>query len=186
MESRKIKLAGMLKEIEAFKFGDFTLSSGKKSNTYIDCRLATLDSVVLHQICNDINAVCRENGIHFDFVGGMTIGADPIVGGLLRVYGLVDKRLRGFLVRKETKKHGMGNLVEGHLYRGTSALIVEDVTTTGDSTQKVVDVLKGAGVNVAAIVSIVDRGEGAKQRFKDQNIPFFSLLTLQELLELLV
>lgn len=186
MESRKIKLAGMLKEIEAFKTGDFTLSSGKKSNIYVDCRLATLNSTVLHQICNDINAICRENGVQFDCVGGMVVGADPIVGGLLRGYGQSDKGLRGFLVRKETKKHGAGNLIEGHLDYGFHALIVDDVTTTGDSTQKVVDAVKTAGASISAIVTIIDRGEGAKQRFLNQGIPFFSLLTLQELIELLV
>lgn len=183
MESRKIKLAGMFKEIGAFKVGDFILPSGKKSHTFLDCGLATLNSVVLHQICNDINTVCRTNDVEFNCVGGMSLGADSLVGGLLRVYGLVDKNLSGFLLRKSPNKQ---KPVEGHLEYGHRVLIVEDVTATGNSVQKVVDVVKNAGATVSAILSVIDRDIGAKQRFESQGLKFLSLLTYRELVELLL
>jgi orotate phosphoribosyltransferase len=163
----------------SFKKGDFTLASGKKSNYYINGKMSTLDArgayltarVFLAMIADDVP----------DAVGGLTLGADPIVGAMLSLAGLEDLRLKGFIVRKATKDHGTKSLVEGPLYAGDRAVIVEDVVTTGGSSLKAIAAVREAGCSVNRVLAIVDREEGARKNLAGADIRLESIFTKTEL-----
>lgn len=166
----------------SFKRGHFILASGKTSDFYLDCRKTTLDgrgSYLIGQLFNEILAP-----LHLDAVGGMSLGADPIVSAITYRSADVGHPIRGFLVRKEAKGHGMGNQVEGHLAPWMRVALVEDVVTTGGSTLKAIDAVEHAcpGVKIVQILSLVDRGEGGKEAFAARAIPFQSLYSVQEFL----
>ena len=115
-------------------------------------------------------------------IGGLTLGADPIVGATLALapaHGRPD--LRGFLVRKQAKAHGTGNLVEGPLEPGSTVAIVDDVATTGGSSLQAIEAVQAMGCKVALVAVVLDRLEGASQAFASRGIPFHSLLTIRDL-----
>jgi orotate phosphoribosyltransferase len=150
----KEELLRLLKQQAAFKFGDFTLSSGKKSDFYVDCRKITLHPrgakligrIVLEKIA----------GLKIDAVGGLTLGADPIIGAVITLGDLP-----GFIVRKKAKEHGTKQRIEGMIEPGWNVLIVEDVATTGGSALEAVQAAEAAGAKVVKVISVVDREEGA-------------------------
>jgi orotate phosphoribosyltransferase len=172
-------LAILVKE-KALKTGDFKLASGKRSHYYLDCRNVTLCSEGAHAVGIAVCDVLRDYNV--DAVGGMTMGADPIVGATLAMSSpLFRDGLKGFLVRKEPKTHGTNQLVEGPLCRGDRVAIVEDVTTTGASAMKAVEAVRDMGCTVAIVITLVDRLEGAWDFFTTQGIHFHPLLTIKEL-----
>ena len=177
------KLIEQFRRTGAFKKGDFTLASGKKSNVYVDCRLLTLDGEALVEVSRQFLLLVREQLVDFpSVVGGVTSGADPIVAGFILMANYVwEKEIRGFFVRKEAKDHGTKKQIEGYCPAGSGVVIFDDVATTGGSSQIAVDAVRASGSEVLAVCVIVDREEGAKQRFADQGIPMYSLLTLREL-----
>lgn len=176
----KSRLKDILKEKSILR-GDFTLASGKKSTYYIDGRLTTLDAegvnligkLVLEEIKKDPSIVA---------VGGPTMGADPIVGSVLALSQEADSPLQGFLVRKEEKGHGTGKMVEGNLKSGDTVAMVEDVVTTGGSVIKAINAVREAGGEVKVLFVIVDREEGAKLKFEEMGVQFFSIFKISELL----
>lgn len=172
------ELVQLFIELGAYQEGDFVLSSGQKSNYYVDCKKATLDSRALQIIVDDISSYCMFNDIIYDCVGGMSTGADPIIGGMLQIARL---RTKGFYVRKSHKEHGMCNQVEGHVYG--DILLVEDVTTTGRSLANVIDLIKSNyGKNIVGAISVVDRMEGAKAFLLEKyGVCLHSLLTVDDL-----
>ena len=117
-----------------------------------------------------------------DAVGGLTMGADPIVGATLALAGLAGMgHLRGFLVRKEAKGHGTGKLVEGPLEPGATVAIVDDVATTGGSSLQAVDAVQAMGCQVVVVIAVLDRLEGAGAAFAARELPFRALLTIRDL-----
>jgi orotate phosphoribosyltransferase len=162
----------------ALKFGDFTLASGRKSTCYLDGRLITLHGEGLWLIAEGVLDSLAE----FDFaaVGGMSIGADPIVGGVLTVAAERGRPLLGFLVRKETKEHGTKRMVEGHVQPGSKVVIVDDVITTGGSSLQAIDRASEIGCRVVCAVGVCDRLQGGAEAFAARGIPFRSLLTIRD------
>ena len=163
----KEQLKKLLFETGAFQTGDFTLSSGKKSNFYIDCRKITLHP----QGAKLIGKIILEKikGLKIDAVGGMTLGADPIVGAVIML-----SDIPGFIVRKKEKEHGTKQKIEGHLKKGWNVLIVEDVSTTGGSALQAIQTVEFAGAKVVKVISVVDREEGAKEGLANYNFePIF-------------
>nr|MCU0978925.1 hypothetical protein [Pirellulaceae bacterium] len=124
----KRALMALVRE-KALEFGDFTLASGKKASYYLDCRKITLDSRGANLIAEGILELLGDDLPAA--IGGMAIGADPITAAVITVAGRQGKSLRGFIVRKEAKTHGKGRDVEGPVSSGDTAVIVEDVVTTG-------------------------------------------------------
>jgi orotate phosphoribosyltransferase len=173
----KQRLMALFRE-RALKFGDFTLASGKKAKYYLDGKQVTLHSAGLRQVSLGLLELLR--GVGFDAVGGMSIGADPIVAGVLTVAAEQGRDLKGFLVRKESKGHGTQRFVEGPLEPGERVVIVEDVVTTGGSSLLAIDRVQEFGAKVVQVLAIVDRMEGGAANFRERGIPFASLLTIED------
>ena len=163
----------------ALKFGDFTLASGRKSNYYLDKMQISLESRGLRLLCEGIFDLLDDE--EFDAIGGMTIGADPIVGGVLTVAAERNRPLVGFLIRKEAKGYGTNRFVEGPVKPGNRVVIVEDVVTTGGSALLAVDRIEEFGCEVCRVVGVVDRLEGGAAGFAARNVRFDSLLTIEDL-----
>ena len=156
--------------------GDFVLASGQRSDVFFDCKRVTLDPEGLHliagMILDLIDDLVRRDGRPIDAIGGPTIGADPVVGHVADRPGraararakaprdLAPRPLRGFLVRKATKDHGTGRVIENDILKGSRVVIFEDVVTTGGSTLEAIARAEEAGLEVAAVVTVVDREQG--------------------------
>ncbi len=162
----------------ALKFGDFTLASGKKSTYYLDGKQITLHAAGVRLIGQGLLELL--NDVEFDAIGGMSIGADPIIGGVLAVAGEQGRELSGFMVRKEPKGHGTKQYIEGPVEPGTKVVIVDDVITTGGSSIDAVDRIQEYGCEVVHVVGIVDRMQGGAQNFAARDLPFSALLTIQD------
>jgi len=173
----KEKLLKVLQQQAAFKFGDFTLSSGKKSDFYVDCRKATLHPEGARLIAKII--LEKIKGLKIDAVGGLTLGADPIISSVV-----VLSDIPGFIVRKKPKEHGTKQRIEGVLQSGWNVLIVEDVATTGASALEAIEVAESAGAKVVKVISVVDREEGAAETLA--NYDFDPIFKKSELVASLV
>ncbi|HZN03778.1 MAG TPA: orotate phosphoribosyltransferase [Candidatus Polarisedimenticolia bacterium] len=149
--------------------GEFTLASGQKSSVYFDCKRATLDPEGLHLLgtllLEQIDRLEQQDGRPIDAIGGPTIGADPVVG---HVAGRSWERhqagkghpVRAFLVRSASKDHGTERLIENDIPMGSRVLVFEDVVTTAKSTKAAIDKIEAAGLDIAAVVAVVDREQG--------------------------
>jgi orotate phosphoribosyltransferase len=174
------KLIAIL-ERDALRRGTFTLASGRTSHYYVDGRKVTLSAEGAAQIALGVLGLL-ESHPEIQAVGGLTMGADPIVGATLALAsGVGREQLRGFLVRKQAKSHGTGNLVEGPLEPGMTVAIVDDVATTGSSSLQAVDAVEGMGCKVALVIAVLDRLEGAAAAFAARGLVFQSLVTIRDL-----
>ena len=159
MENEREQLRLLLKG-ESLIFGDFTLASGKKSTFYFDSKRTTLLPDGAWLTARAILRLIREHGIEADAIGGLTLGADPIVCPVAALSHAEGPKLRAFIVRKETKEHGTGRRIEGNLLKGSRVIIVDDVVTTAGSTLKAIEAAEGEGHTVVAVICLVDREEG--------------------------
>ena len=144
---------------KAVVHGKVTLSSGKEADYYIDLRRVTLD----HEAAPVVGEVMREltADLHYDAVGGLTLGADPVATAMMHAKG---RPLDAFVVRKQGKAHGLQRRIEGPDVTGRNVLAVEDTSTTGSSVLAAVDALRDEGAEVVAVAVIVDRGAGEAVR----------------------
>jgi len=162
----------------AILHGDFTLASGKKSTFYINSKLvlfhgesATLIGECLHDLTKDLA---------FDAAGGLEVGALPLVTSVAMTrHRLGASPIEGFFVRKQAKDHGSKQRIEGKLPPGSRVIILDDVLTTGGSAQQAVEVVEEAGAKVVAVVCLVDRKAGAREKFEPK-ILFRSIFTLED------
>lgn len=154
------ELKKLLLETGAVKFGDFTLSSGKKSDFYIDCRKITLHPQGAKLIAKII--LEKIKGLKVDALGGLTLGADPITGAVVAL-----SNIPGFIVRKKEKEHGTRQKIEGLIEPGWNVVIVEDVSTTGASALQAIEAVEAIGAKVVKVISVVDREEGAAEALKN-------------------
>jgi orotate phosphoribosyltransferase len=149
----------------SFRLGQFKLSSGGTSDYYVDCRTTTLHAEGGRLTGHAILELLEQNGIEAEAVGGLTLGADPIVSNVATASAwraLTNPGaplLHGFLVRKAEKAHGTGRRIEGFNQPGARVVIVDDVCTTGASTINAIEAVREAGMTVAAVVCIVEREE---------------------------
>lgn len=171
----RAELAELIKEL-AVVHGEVTLSSGKKADYYIDVRRATLHARASRLIGQLLREVTADWG--FDAVGGLTLGADPVATAVMHAEG---RDIHAFVVRKETKKHGMQRRIEGPDIVGKKVLVVEDTTTTGNSPLTAVAALREAGAEVIGVATVVDRATGADEVIAAEGVPYRFLLGLDDL-----
>ncbi|HXC96966.1 MAG TPA: orotate phosphoribosyltransferase [Edaphobacter sp.] len=191
----------------SFKLGDFTLASGKKSDYYIDCRITTLHAEGGRLSGLVFYDLIREHTPHVEAVGGLTMGADPLVSNTASAsaWALTDHHeilelsreldldheshtepvpalIHGFLVRKAEKTHGTGRKIEGFLKPGAHVVIVDDVCTTGGSTITAIEAAREAGMHVAGVLCLVDREQGGRAAIEAacNGAPFIAVFTAAE------
>ncbi len=162
----------------ALKFGEFTLASGKKAGYYLDGKQITLHSEGLRLVSEALLDLLA--GVEFQAIGGMSIGADPIIGGVLAAAGATGRELIGFLVRKEAKGHGTQRYIEGPVQPGMKVVVVDDVVTTGGSSLLAIDRIHEFGCEVVQVAAIIDRMEGGAANFAARGLTLKSLLTIQD------
>ena len=173
------KLFTLLKE-KAFRRGRVVLASGRESDFYFDMKPAMLDpdgaalmaELILRRI-HDVKADC---------IGGLEMGAVPLIAPVAMRSVEFGRRLPGFFVRKVVKDHGTKKRVDGTDIAGKTVVILEDVTTTGASAMDAVKAVEEAGAKVTLVISILDRGEGAAELYAEAGIPFKSLFRAEEFL----
>ena len=178
LQADKAALLDLIKR-DAFKTGEFTLASGAKSNYYIDGRLLTLSSDGAHVLARVILAMIE--GEEIDAVGGMTMGADPMIGAVLAMADASGRKLNGFICRKERKGHGTDRLVEGNLADGDRVLMLEDVVTSGGSTLHAIEAVEELGGKVVRVIAMVDRLSGAADAFADRSYNLTPIFTVRDL-----
>jgi orotate phosphoribosyltransferase len=165
--------------------GQFTLASGKQSTLYIDARLTTMSPEGLVLIGN-LGLQAIRSLWSVDSIGGLTLGADPISYAVSYTSALMaGEPLRAFTVRKESKKHGTGKLIEGPFRSGDNVVVVEDVITTGNSALQAVAAVQSAGGIVNGVLALVDRDEGGRQAIEEKGFQVIALVTAEELLPLI-
>ncbi|MDP9263434.1 MAG: orotate phosphoribosyltransferase [Acidobacteriota bacterium] len=194
MSSAREQLLGIL-AAKSFRLGDFQLSSGGRSDYYVDCRTTTLDAVGVLLTARVVLDEIRRRGWMPQAIGGMTLGADPIVTavamlsaqeGQPRATTKEERRrafVHGFLVRKAEKGHGTGQRIEGFRKKGARAVIVDDVCTTGASTVQAIEAAREAGFQIAGVLCLVEREEGGGRAAVEQAAgaaPFISVFTASE------
>lgn len=158
----------------ALKYGEFTLSSGKKSPYYFDGRLLSLDPEGAYLIGKALIPLLKETGIQA--IGGPTLGADPIVAAVALASYLEDYPIPGFIVRQDTKAYGTKQNVEGPLASGTRVAIVDDVCTTGASLFRAIEAAEAHGCTVARVIAILDRVQGGSEELGRRGYDFVTLL----------
>ena len=179
MKSALIKL---IRE-KSYREGEFTLASGKKSSFYIDLKPTTLHPEGAYLIGKLAVEAILSEGLEIDAVGGLTLGADPIATAVSLASRDAGCSWPAFIVRKEPKDHGTARYIEGteNLKPGARVLVVEDVVTTGGSSQKAIERLRDAGYEPIAVLTIVDREQGGAEVFTREGLKFIPLLKLSEI-----
>jgi|TARA_B100000965_G_scaffold365282_1_gene349656 orotate phosphoribosyltransferase len=172
----KEELLELIKE-RGYRKGDFTLSSGKKSEHYVNCKPIILTGRGL-----TLTSLLMLKEVQTNVVAGLTLGADPLVSGVSLVSALDGRMVNALIIRKEPKGYGTASQIEGPLpVKGSKITVLEDVVTTGGSSIKAVKVLRDEGYIVERVVSIVDRQEGGKDAMMDNDLELCSLFTIEDL-----
>jgi len=164
---------------KSFRLGEFKLSSGGTSDYYIDCRTTTLDAKGARLTGQVFFDEIRQRGWKPEAIGGLTMGADPIVVAVSVVSG----ELHGFLVRKAEKQHGTGQIIEGFREKGARVVIVDDVCTTGASTVQAIHVAREYGFHLVGVMCLVEREEAKGRPSVEQAAspaPFVSIFTASD------
>jgi orotate phosphoribosyltransferase len=164
---------------KSFRLGEFKLSSGGTSDYYIDCRTTTLDAKGSRLTGEVFAEEIRQRSWKPLAIGGLTMGADPIVVAVSVVSG----EFHGFLVRKAEKQHGTGQRIEGFREKGARVVIVDDVCTTGASTVQAIEAAREFGFEIVGVMCLVEREE-AKGRANVEKAaapaPFISIFTAND------
>jgi orotate phosphoribosyltransferase len=143
----------------SFRLGEFTLASGIKSDYYVDCRTTTLHAQGAELTGHVFLDLFRQQGWKPRALGGMTMGADPIVVAVSVISAQAGSPVHGFLVRKQEKTHGMGRRIEGFQEKGVAVVIVDDVCTTGGSTIQAIEAARDFGFDIVGVACLVEREE---------------------------
>ena len=167
---------------KSYREGDFTLSSGLKSKFYIDLKPTILHPEGARALGDLTVEWIKKEKLHFDGVGGLTLGADPIVMAVSLSALNKGIILPATMIRKEAKKHGTSRFIEGveNFSPGATFLVVEDVVTTGASAKKAIEILRQEGFKPTHVLTIVDREAGGADEFLKAGLKFHSLFTITQ------
>jgi len=170
------RILQIARDINALSEGEYTLSSGKKSNHYFDGKLVTLSPEAAYLVGKVVFDELA--GIDVDAIGGLAIGADPIATAVAVVSHLEGRPIPAFIVRDERKQHGTRKKIEGHIREGARVVIVDDVITGGSSVEEAIKAVQEAGCEVVKVIALVDRHEGGSDRLRAAGYDFSSLIDL--------
>lgn len=181
-DTKRHELFHLLAQL-SFQRGEFVLASGKTSNYYMDGRMTTLSaegSRLIGEILYELVAP-----LNIQAIGGLTMGADPIVSAVTLTSALKGHPVNGFLIRKEAKGHGTGRQIEGHLSPGDRVVLVEDVMTTGGSFLKAVQAIENSvpNVKIVQLIALVDRKQGGQEALSSLQIPVQALFPIDAFLQ---
>lgn len=166
----------------SFQRGKFQLTSGKFSDFYLDMKQTTLDPKGSLLVAELLVHEVIENRV--DSIGGLMIGADPIIGSVITFGFLQDYHIRGFIVRKQEKEHGLNKLIEGKIKENERVIIIDDVSTTGSSLYKAVQAVEDLNCKVIKVIPIVDRDEGGRDFFNNKGYDYDPLINIEEIFNL--
>ncbi|HEV8524231.1 MAG TPA: orotate phosphoribosyltransferase [Terriglobales bacterium] len=158
MTSARQRLLELLAE-KSFRLGEFKLSSGATSDYYIDCRTTTLDAEGARTTASVVLDEIHARNWRPQAIGGLTLGADPIVASVAALSAETDSPIHGFIVRKAEKSHGTTRRIEGFVQADARVVIVDDVCTTGSSTVQAIEATRQAGMVVVGVMCLVEREE---------------------------
>ena len=168
----------------SFGRGEVTLASGRKSDFYFDLKPTMLDPEGATLLAELTYETLKDDEL--DFVGGLEMGAVPLAGAIAQISWIKGHPISAFFVRKKPKEHGarltVEGLAKGESLRGKRVVVVEDVTTTGGSAMKAVEAVRMAGGDVALVLTMVDREEGASEAFAQAGLAFRALYRATEFL----
>jgi orotate phosphoribosyltransferase len=164
---------------KALKFGEFTLTSGKKASYYLDGKQVTLNPAGARLVAEGILEMLQGDAMPAA-VGGMSIGADPITAAVVTMSAVRGTPVAGFMVRRQPKGHGTNQYIEGPVRPGDKVAILEDVVTTGGSSLAAIERAEAFGLNVARVIAIIDRMEGGAEAFASRGYEFSSLLSIRD------
>ncbi|MGQ0506620.1 MAG: orotate phosphoribosyltransferase [Myxococcaceae bacterium] len=181
MSSDRARLLELLTQL-SFERRKVTLSSGKESDFYIDCKRTALTAEGHFLIGRLFLAAIREKSPEARAAGGLTLGADPLASAVALTSYLAGQPLHAFIVRKEPKGHGTGQWMEGRsaIETGSPVAILEDVVTTGASTLKAIERTEQEGLKVAHAFALVDRLEGGREAVEAKGYKLTTLFTRKD------
>jgi orotate phosphoribosyltransferase len=173
--------AELIAQIKALAIvrGGVVLASGRTADYYVDMRRVTLDGAAAPIVGRVMRALVAD--WDFEAVGGLTLGADPVATAMLHAAAAAGERLDAFVVRKQSKAHGLQQRIEGSAVAGRRVLAVEDTSTTGGSVLTAVEALREASAQVIGVAVIVDRNTGAKQAVEAAGLEYRSAISAYEL-----
>ena len=183
MKSKKNDLLTLLTE-RSFKYSNepiFSLASGRTSRFYIDCKMTTLYSKGAVHVGNIFYELIAN--LDIKGIGGLTLGADPIALATAMIAGQKGYDLISFVIRKESKNHGLKKCIEGDVHPGDRIVIVDDVITTGGSTIQAIEKADQYGLYIVKVVVLVDREEGGRENICNKGYEVESIFTKSELFE---
>jgi len=159
------------------RHGDFVLASGLRSSFYIDCRLTTMSAEGMVLIGREGLETIRAAGWKPAFVGGLTLGADPVAYAIAAASVAQGPAIDAFTVRKEPKQHGTQKLIEGNFAPGAAVVVVEDVITSGGSALRAIEAVRAEGGTVVGVLAVVDREQGGRQALEAAGVSVRALTT---------
>ena len=171
---KKDDLIQLLKECGAIKFGRFVLTSGAISDYYIDIKKASTDPAALKTIAQAMSKYAQG----YNLLAGMELGAVPLVVALS-----LETEIPYVIIRKEKRGHGTEKQIEGGNVKDKNVLIVEDVTTSGGSVVKTIQILRENNAEVDKVLVVVDRESGAKEKLQNMRVDFIPLISVSEILK---
>jgi len=171
-------------KVRSFKKSDtpsFPLTSGKMSSFYFNLKSVTMASDGLYHMGHVVLDKIEELGLQPKAIGGLTMGADPITHATALVSHLRDRDIQSVSIRKEPKKHGLKLQIEGNVEANDDVIIVDDVVTTGGSTIKAIDIARGHGLNVLAVIILVDRcEENGRENIEKKGVEVHAVFTVED------
>lgn len=172
------RLREIIRKKSLRKDKEYILSSGEKSGYYFDMKPTTFNPEALSLLCPMLYKEVSD-GPRGIYVGGLAVGAIPIISALVH-FSASREGIMGFYVREEIKNHGTQNLIEGFLEDGANVIMFDDVTTSGASVMKAVDAVRSRDCKVLKVITVVDRREGAAERFGREGLEFIPLYTTKD------
>jgi len=178
----RTKLARLLYS-KSYREGNFTLTSGKKSDYYFDCKQTALHPEGGYLIGKLFLEIMLEQKMDVQGVGGMTLGADPLVSAVTVLSHIEKTPLPGFIIRKQAKGHGTKSFLEGmaNFEPGFKVCLLEDVVTTGGTLLTACQRVRSAGLEIKGILCVLDREEGGRENISKAGYDLISIFTRKEL-----